>query len=101
MQTYLVLAKFNREGNMNVGLMGERFAALRKNYERFGGKILHAYGTLGEYDMVVIAQAPDADSMKKIDVAGKLPGMVETTTIPLLPFDHFMTLIQEVVSSSS
>ncbi|CAG9614108.1 hypothetical protein BACCIP111899_03335 [Bacillus rhizoplanae] len=96
MQKYILLAKFNREGNVNVKNISERFSNLHKNYERFGGRILTAYAIVGEYDMVITFEAPDILAVKKIDLAGKLPGMVETKIFPLLEMDEFQQLVTEI-----
>jgi uncharacterized protein with GYD domain len=95
-QRYSMLARFNREGNANVKAIGERFANLRGNYERFGGRIEEAFGVVGDFDVVVHFEAPDLAAVKKIDMAGKPPGMVDRKVLPLFSVDDYRAMIEEL-----
>ena len=94
MQRYSMLARFNRKGNVKA--IGERFDDLRGNYERFGGGILEAFGAVGDLDVVIHFEAPDLASVKEIDMAGKLPGMVDTKVPPLFSRDDHRAMIEEL-----
>ena len=95
-QRYSMLAKFNKEGNVNVKATGERLANLRGNYERFGGRIVEASGAVGDFfDVVVLFEAPDLAAVNKIDMAGKLPGMVDTKVLPLFSMGDYRAMIEE------
>ena len=96
MQRYSMLAKFNREGNASVRAIGERFANLRGNYERFGGRIVNAFGAVGDFNVVILHEAPDLAAVKKIDMAGKLPVMVGTKVLPLFSMDDYRAMIEEL-----
>jgi len=85
-----MLARFNREGNANVKAIGERFANLRGHYERFGCRIEEAFG------VVVHFEAPDLAAVKKIDMAGKPPGMVDRKVLPLFSVDDYRAMIEEL-----
>ena len=95
-QRYSMLARFNWEGNVNVKELGERFVHLRGNYERFDGRIVEAFGAVGGFDVVSPFEAPDLAAVNKIDLAGKLPGMVDTKVLPLFSVDDYRAVIEEL-----
>ena len=88
MQRYSMLAKFNKEGNVNVKAIGERFANLRGNHERFGA--------VGDFDVILPLEAPDPAAVNKIDVAGKLAGMVDAKALPRFSMDGYRAIIEEL-----
>ena len=82
-----MLAKLNREGNVNVKAIGGRFTNLRRNYERFGA--------VGDFDVVILFETPDHAAVNKIDMAGKLPGMVDAKAMPFFSMDY-RAMIEEL-----
>jgi uncharacterized protein with GYD domain len=97
MSRYLMLAKFNTTGNTNIKAVTQRVALLNESHERFGGSVVELSASVGDYDMIVLFEAPDLEAVKKIDMAGKLHGMVETTKIlPLFSVEDLKTMIAEL-----
>ena len=78
-----------------VGYTSEAWAALTRNPEdrseafgglaqTMGGRILSFYNSFGEYDVVVIYEAPDQSTAAAIEVAARAPGhltAVKTTAL--------------------
>lgn len=75
---YSMLTGCNSESNANVTAIGESFANSRGNRERFGGRIVGAFG------------AVDADT------ANKPPGMVDTKVLPLSAMEDYRVMIEEL-----
>jgi uncharacterized protein with GYD domain len=97
MSKYLMLAKFNATGDTNIKAVTERVALLVESHERFGGSVVELFGSVGDYDMIVLFEAPNLEAVKQIDMAGKLHGMVETTKIlPLFSAEDLRTMIAEL-----
>src|SRR5918994_4069580 len=72
-----------------VGYTSEAWAALAQNpedrseafgslAESMGGRILSFYNSFGEYDVVVIYEAPDESTAAAIEVAARAPGHLTT-----------------------
>jgi uncharacterized protein with GYD domain len=97
MSRYLMLAKFNTTGNTNIKAVTERVALLTEIHERFGASVMEFFGSVGDYDVIVLFEAPNLKAVKKIDMAGKLHGMVETTKIlPLFGVEALRSMITEL-----
>lgn len=65
MATFIVLSRLTDEGVKNIGNVAERMAANRENGEKLGLTVKGWYMTQGQYDLVVIVEAPDAETMMK------------------------------------
>ena len=63
MPRYIVLYKFTDQGAKNIRSTVERAKTHQAECERLGFKILDMYWTQGQYDVVVIMEAPDEEMM--------------------------------------
>ena len=63
MKTYVVLYKFTDQGAKDIRGSIERAAQAQSESERRGFKVHGVYWTQGRYDMVVVIDAPDEESM--------------------------------------
>src|SRR5919202_5909642 len=59
MPTYIVLAKYTDQGIKTVQEGPQRREAARQRIEQLGGRILSAYNTQGQYDLVLTVEFPD------------------------------------------
>ena len=85
MPTYIVLVKFTQKGFENIKDSPKRLEAARKLGKSLGGEITAAYYTMGQYDMVVIMEAPSNEvTMKGLISTGSL-GNVKTETLVAIP----------------
>ncbi len=81
MTTFVTLYKFTDQGIRNVKDSPQRLNAAIKAFEAKGGKLHGAYYTVGEYDLVIIAEIAD----EKVGLAHTLAtvsmGNVRSTTL--------------------
>jgi uncharacterized protein with GYD domain len=85
MPTYIVLVSFTQKGMENIKDSPNRLEAARKLGKSLGGEITAAYYTLGQYDMVVIMEAPSNEAlMRGMLITGSL-GNVKTETLVAIP----------------
>jgi uncharacterized protein with GYD domain len=63
MLTYVVLYKFTEQGAKNVKSTVARAREAQVESEKRGFKIHGVYWTQGQYDMVVVIEAPDEQAM--------------------------------------
>lgn len=63
MHTYVVLYRFTEQGAKNVKSTVARVREAQGESEKRGFKIHGVYWTLGQYDMVVVIEAPDEQAM--------------------------------------
>jgi len=69
MATYIMLANFTDQGIRNVKDTTKRADAVREAAKKFGVNMKEIYWTMGQYDMVVIAEAPDDASISAYALA--------------------------------
>ncbi|MCH6578520.1 MAG: GYD domain-containing protein [Proteobacteria bacterium] len=62
----------------------DRGAVLSDLFDRLGGKIEAFYHALGEFDLVVIAELPDNESMAAILLAIRSTGVAKTQNVTTL-----------------
>jgi uncharacterized protein with GYD domain len=75
----------------------DRSIPLRKLTESLGGKLLSLYYAMGDYDGVVIYEAPDADAAATVILAAGLAGHLRTTkTTQLFSIDEALGVLGKV-----
>ena len=81
MPLYFTLINYTDQGIKNVKDTPARIAAARQAVEGAGGKLISYHLTLGQYDAIVVSEAPnDALYASVILIIGS-QGNVRTTTI--------------------
>ncbi len=96
MATMITLYKFTDQGIRNVKDSPQRLKAAIKAFEAKGGKILSAYYTLGEYDLIVTAESPDAQTGLAHVLATSALGNVRSTTLPAFSAAEFGEIIKKM-----
>ena len=93
MAIYVQLMKWTDQGRKNVETLPDRVATVQKRVEDMGVKIIGHYMTMGQYDQVVISEAPDDETVAKVTllVAGR--GNVATETVRAFTMDEVRKLI--------
>jgi uncharacterized protein with GYD domain len=93
MPIYVQLMKWTEQGRKNAETLPDRVAAVQKRVEDMNVKILGHYVTMGQYDQIVICDAPDDETVAKITlmVAGR--GNVATETVRAFTIDEVRNLL--------
>lgn len=81
MATYITLIRFTEQGVRNYRKSPERAAAFEAAAKKAGAKVRVVYWTLGEYDGVVLFDAPDEETATSLMLALAAQGNVQTTTL--------------------
>ena len=63
MPAYVVLYRFTEQGRSNIKATVDRAAAIRRQNEERGFRVIGHYWTQGQYDLVVIVEAPTEEAM--------------------------------------
>ena len=96
MPTYITLANWTDQGIRNVKDSPLRLNAFKKAVEAAGGKMISFYLTLGEYDMVVIVEAPSDEVAAAVILSIGKGGNIRTTTMKAFPEDQYRGIIAKV-----
>jgi uncharacterized protein with GYD domain len=81
MPTYVALLRYTQKGIETAKEGPSRRAAAKKMFEAAGAKLKEVYMTMGRYDAVAIAEAPDDATMARIALAGASQGFLRTETM--------------------
>jgi len=97
MAYYLVQASY---GPSAIGAMvkspQDRAAAIRPLMEKLGGKLHGMWFTFGEYDLVALAEMPDATTAAAFAMAvGSSGAMASYRTTPLLTMDEAVAAMKK------
>jgi uncharacterized protein with GYD domain len=81
MAHYVMLLKFTDQGIRNVKDTTKRAAAAADMAGKLGAKITSIYWTLGQYDLVITADAPDDETVAAVSVKLASLGNVSIQTL--------------------
>ncbi len=80
MPTYVSLLQFTQQGMAAIKESPKRVDAARKAFEQAGGKLKDFYLVMGEYDIVIVSEAPNDEAAAKISLTLGAKGNVRTRT---------------------
>jgi uncharacterized protein with GYD domain len=96
MTTYVMLANWTDQGVRNIGDSAKRWDAAKKMLEDMGGSIKDFYMTMGEYDLVLVYEAPDdAIAARFTLMLGRL-GNVRTKTLKAFPEQAYRQIVNSL-----
>ena len=81
MATYIVLTSFTDQGIRNIKDTTKRADAVREAAKKMGITVKDFYWTVGQYDVVVVFEAPDDASITALALAIGAQGNVRTQTM--------------------
>jgi uncharacterized protein with GYD domain len=81
--------RYTEQGIKAVKDSPRRREAAAKAIEAMGGKLLHSYLTMGQYDVVAVIELPDDEAAAKMALMTGMLGNASTET--LLAFDEAET----------
>ena len=81
MPTYVTLVNWTDQGIRNVKDSPKRAEAFEKAVKAAGGQIKEVYLVMGEYDLVVITEAPNDEAVARLTLATGSQGNVRTRTM--------------------
>ena len=93
MNTFISLIKFTKEGIENIKESPMRLDNARRAFQAFGGELKAFYLVMGQYDAVVISQAPDTVSAAKVSLLIGSAGAVRTQTLVAFEESQYKEII--------
>lgn len=95
MPLFIRLARLTEKGLSNVGHFPEIISDARKVMDTHGVKLIHAWCTLGAYDVVAVIDAPDAATAAQVSALIGAQGNFRTETLPAVPVEEFGKVMQK------
>jgi len=81
MATFITTIKFTQQGMKGIGETTKRAAAFRAAAKKLGVKVTDIYWTLGDYDGLLIVEAPDDATATSAMLHLGMMGNVHTATV--------------------
>jgi uncharacterized protein with GYD domain len=97
MATFITTIKFTQQGIKGIGETTKRAAAFKAAAKRLGVKVTDIYWTLGDYDGLLILEAPDDETATTALLHLGATGSVHTTTVRAFTaaeMDQILTRVQ-------
>ena len=95
MPTYVTLMSYTQQGIENIKESPNRLTDAKEAGKSMGVDIREFYLAMGQYDAVIIGEAPDDETMAKFILASARLGNIRTETLRVFTEDEF----REVVSA--
>ena len=93
MARYIQLLNWTDQGVKNVKDSANRLDAAKALAKKMGCEIREFYMTVGTYDMVVTAEAPNDETFAKFALTLAMGGNIRTTTLKAFPEDAYRKII--------
>ena len=97
MAKFMIEASYTAEGlrGLQKDKASGRRAAVMQAFESAGGKLDAMYFALGKYDVIAIADLPDAASAAAIAITVSASGLVRTRTTALMTVEETDAALQK------
>ena len=96
MPTYVTLVHYTEQGVKTFKDLPARLEHTKKAGEALGAKLTAFYLTMGQYDAIVITEAPDDETVAKLALAAGGRGNVRTETLRAFTEDEAKRLAAEL-----
>lgn len=96
MPIFVTLYKFTDQGVRNIKDSPQRLKAAIKAFETKGGKILGAYYTVGEFDLIVVGEIADEQAGLAHTLATVSLGNVRSTTLRGYTATEFAEIVKKM-----
>jgi len=93
MATYISLIQYTEQGIQGIKGSPGRVDEGRKAFEQAGVKLKDIYLVMGEYDLVIIAEAPNDETIAKVSLGLAAKGNVRTRTMRAFTEDEFRKIV--------
>ena len=96
MPTYVTLMNWTDQGIRTVKDSIQRYDRSTELADKHGVSFEQVYWTVGPYDLVTIAQAPDVESVSAFFLELSSAGNLKTTTLPAFDRDEMSSLLERL-----
>lgn len=96
MATYISLIQYTQQGMQKIKESPSRLDQVRKAYEAAGAKLRDFYLVMGEYDIVIVAEAPNDEVVAKLALTVGAAGNVRSKTMRAFTEGEYRKLVQSL-----
>ncbi len=97
MSHYILLVNWAQQGIKTIkDTFSDRYSSFKASVEKAGGKLTGTYCTMGEYDMVVIIEAPNDETVMSLMLKLGSAGNARTKTLKAFTAEEGMKIIKDL-----
>jgi uncharacterized protein with GYD domain len=96
MPNYVLLVNWTEQGVRNARETVERSDAVGQLAEKYGARLAQVFWTIGPYDLVAVAEAPDDESATAFALEVSMAGNVRTTTMRAYDREEMSGILQRL-----
>lgn len=96
MPTYVALVNFTEQGVRNIKQTTERAKALSAAAAKLGVKVKETYWTMGAYDAVLVADAPNDEAITALALSVGSLGNIRTQTMRAYSADEMNKILAKL-----
>jgi uncharacterized protein with GYD domain len=96
MATYITLLNYTDQGIRTAKGSPERQRQAEERLRQLGGRFIGHYMTMGQYDNVLVWEAPDDEAAARFMLGLGAAGNVRTTTLKAFPQDQARTILNSL-----
>ena len=93
MPTYISLLRWTQQGANNVQQSPSRLDTARQVFQSVGGQLKDFYMVMGQYDMLVIAEAPNDEAIAKAILSLGAAGSIRAETSRAFTEEEYRKII--------
>jgi uncharacterized protein with GYD domain len=93
MATYISLIHYTQQGVQNMKESPARLDAAKQAFQAMGAEIKEFYLLMGQYDAIVITEAPDDETATKLAMTVGSAGAIRTETLRAFTEDEYRKII--------
>ncbi|TAK09441.1 GYD domain-containing protein [bacterium] len=97
MATYIALVHFTDQGIRNIKQTTERAKALSAAAAKLGVKVKDTYWTMGAYDVVLVAEAPNDEAITALALSVGALGNIRMQTMRAYSAEEMSKIIAKMV----
>jgi uncharacterized protein with GYD domain len=96
MPTYITLVRWTQQGIQNIKESSARLDAAKQAFKAMGAELKEIYLVMGRYDLVVIGEVPNDETVAKLSLAIGATGNIRTETLRAFPEDEYLKIIADL-----
>jgi uncharacterized protein with GYD domain len=96
MSQYILLINWTGQGISKIKESPDRYNSFKASLEKAGGKVIGAYYTFGEYDVVIIIEAPNDKVVMSLMLDVGSYGNVRTKTLKAFTAEEGVRIIKDL-----
>lgn len=96
MSHYILLINWTKQGINKIKESSDRYSSFKASVEKVGGKFIAGYYTFGEYDVVIIIEAPNDETVMSLMLKVGSAGNVRTKTLKAFTAEEGIKIIKDL-----